>query len=327
MMRWRRFLIIVAVVFVGLVSCFFIFRGTLLRWAFAKVQVRVHEKYNAALTVSSIQFSGLSHVVIKDITLLPDGADTFMRVREADVNVSLLPLMRGKVVFDGLQIDGASITVYNEPERNNLNFLRSAKKDTAAAEASVATGYRERAANWEERLFRVLGTAFLARDVQFHYQDTARIESIYVPNFVYTIRELSGVVIDRQRADTMLFTGTVIKKKSEYQCTIQHLGNDSAYLPFLDRERGLKCRFKNISANIKFDNSGSMCSVTADALLKDFHLNHWRLANDDVVLPEAQFKGMLKFTDDAIELDSASVFTLTKTRCRIFARYEVKPDT
>lgn len=324
---WRRVLIIAAVVFVALVSCFFLFRGSMLQWAFGKVQKRMHDGYKANLSVSSIQFSGLYHVVIKGITLQPEGADTFASVREADVNVSLLPLLRGKVVFDGLRINGASITIYNEPDRNNLNFLRSAKRDTATADVSRPMGYRERAGNWEAKLFRVLGTAFEAKDVSLHYQDTIRRESIYVPAFTYNLHELSGMVIDRQTIDTLTFTGTVIKRKSEYECTIQHAGHDSVYLPFLNRERGVKCRFQSISANLKFDNSSDECSIVADASLKDFHFNHWRLANEDVVLPDAKFKGTLKFTDDALELDSASVFSLAKANCHIFARYELKPDT
>src|SRR4051812_37581292 len=116
MMKWRKLLIIVAVVLVVLVICFFLFRGTFLQMAFTKVQSRVQDRYHASLTASSVQLSGLYHVVIKGITLVPEGADTFMQVTEVDVNISLLPLLRGRVVFDGLKINGALINIYNEPE-------------------------------------------------------------------------------------------------------------------------------------------------------------------------------------------------------------------
>jgi hypothetical protein len=308
---WRRVLIIAVVVFVALVSCFFLLRGALLQMAFVRVQGRIHDQYKSSLTASSIQFSGLSQIVARDIILIPAGADTLVYVREADVNVSLLSVIRGKMAFDGLKINDVSLSIYNEPERNNLNMLRSAKGDsTASTDVSASSGYRERAASWEAKLFRVLGTAFEAKNVEIRYQDTARRESIYIPSFTYDLHELAGVVIDRLHADTLSFSGTVVKRKSEYQCRIQHMGSDSAYLPFLDQERGLKCRFKSITATVKFDNSSDECTISTDASLKDFHINHWRLANEDVVLPDANFKGTLKLTNDAVELDSAFTIAL-----------------
>jgi uncharacterized protein involved in outer membrane biogenesis len=90
-----------------------------------------------------VQFSGLAHVVARDITLLPDGADTIAYVSEADVNVSLLPLLRGRVAFDGLKVNGTAITIYNAPERNNLRFLHSAKgklSQMPLLHAAISTG-------------------------------------------------------------------------------------------------------------------------------------------------------------------------------------------
>jgi hypothetical protein len=298
-----------------------------LHWAFGKVQTRIHNSYKSSLTVSSIRFSGLYHVTLHGLTLQPDGADTLVEVKDIDVNVSLLPLLRGKVVFDGLKINGASVTIYNEQDRNNINLLQGLGKRNTTDDTYSIMGYRERVNNVEGKLFGVLRTACDATDVQLRYQDTTRTESIYIPSFSYDLHDLSGIMVDQKNRDTLSFTGKVIKKKGEYQCSIRQLGNDSAYLPFLDREHGLKCRFQKIDANIKFDNTGSENKIITDASVDGFHINHWRLANDDVILPEARFTGVFKFSDNAVELDSSSSVTLSSAGCRIFARYDIHPDT
>ena len=322
MMRLRKIVMIAAVVFVGLLACFFIFRGTLLQWAFARAQTRMLDSYQIRLTASSVKFTGLSHVVARDITLLPDGADTIAYVREADVNLSLLPLLRGRVAFDGLKVNGASITIYNAPNRNNLRFLHSAKKETVA-EVNTSSGYLDRVNGWEAKLFRALNTAIEAKDIQVRYQDTMRRESIFIPSLSYDLHTLSGIVIDQLKSGTISLSGQVIKRKEAYQLTLRQTGSDTVYLPFLDRERGPRCRFRQIDARIDFAEG----TITADASAQELHIGHWRLAENDVVMPASHFKGTFHFTDEAVEMDSSSVMILGGASCKVFARYEVRPDT
>lgn len=326
MRGWKRFLLIIVLLLSGLLlSCFF-FKDHILQWAFAKAQTRIHGSYHASLNVSSIEFAGWDNVRMKNISLQPDGADTFLRVAEAEIKVSFTGLLSGKVAIDQIRINGANFTIYNEEERNNLSFLRSVGRSKSTV-TSTPSGYREHAADWEAKLFRLLNTAFEAKDVRIQYQDTAHSESVYIPSFSYDLHSLSGMMINHKNDDTISIDGTVVKKKEAYRCTIRHMGNDTTYLPFLDRERSLQCRFHSITADLKFDNSGDANQVTADASLEDFHINHWRLANGDVIFPHARFNGKFTFTDQAIELDSSSAITLGSAQCHVYVRYDLMPDT
>ena len=326
MAKWKKFLVIVLAVFISAIAGCFLFRGQILQWAFKKAQARVHDRYNATLSVSSVDFSGLNNIILKDVTLQPDGADTFVRVSEASVRISLFSLLQAKIVPNRININGAVFTLYNEEGRNNILFLRGVGREKSDGGSSTA-GFRNKAADWEAKLFRILNTAFDAKDIHINYQDSANSESVFIPVFKYDLNQLSGLLIDQKNADTISIEGKVLKRREAYQCTIRQYGNDTAYLPFLDRARGLNCRFHNITADIKFDNSSEVCKVTTDASLEGFHINHWRLANDDVVLPQAQFKCLFSFTDDAAELDSSSTIKLGGTTFHVFARYGLQPDT
>jgi hypothetical protein len=327
MKQGRRILLSAVIIFIGFLCCSFIFRGYLLELAFKKAQTHIHDRYKTALTVSSVRFSDLNTIVLKNLTLQPDGADTFLRVSEAEVKVSLANLFRAKIVLDQIRVNGAFFTIYNEDGRNNISFLRSAGHDDSSVSVSKISGYRERASNWEAKLFRVLNTAFEVRDIQIHYQDSTATEFVYVPSFTYDLHTLSGMVINQKIADTISIDGVVVKKKEHYQCTVRNLGNDNACLPFLDREHGLQCRFRSVTADIKFDNNSDACKISTDASLENFHINHWRLAKEDVIFQQARFQGDFIFTDDAIEMDSSSTVTLGNAKCQLFARYDLKPDT
>ena len=96
-MRWKKFFIIFLLVILCLMSGIFLLRGQIVQWAFKKAQIRIHNTYKASLTARSIELSGLDDVRIKNLCLQPEGADTFIRIAEADVNISLLSLLRGNL--------------------------------------------------------------------------------------------------------------------------------------------------------------------------------------------------------------------------------------
>ena len=195
----RRIFTVTLVILIGLVLSCFIFRNSILRWAFKKEQTHIHDTYKASLAVSSIAFSGLDNIVIKDLTLQPDGADTFLHVSEAEVSISLINLLRAKVVLGQLKINGAVITIYNEESRDNISFLRSARKRDSSMSTNAASGFREMASGIEAKLFRVLNTAFEAKDIQINYRDSTTNESVYIPSFTYDLHTLSGLVIDQKK--------------------------------------------------------------------------------------------------------------------------------
>lgn len=312
------------VIVIILFSGFFLFRGRLLGLAVRQVQQHTQDRYHAALILSSATFSGWSHIVAHDICIVPDGRDTLLTISQADIDLALLPLLRGRTDLDGLTAKGVRIRIDRTPDRDNLSaFLHSG----AASPAHHTAGFRDRVERLEDQFFRVLGASFMVDDLRISYEDTARREEVLIPHFFITPRDLTGVVIDELHRDTMLVAGTVIRSKYEYEMEVRHVSRDSAYLPFLDSERGLRCRFQYLKAHLTIDEKGADSRLSVAATARDFHLHHWRLANEDVVLPDASVSGMLRFSEDAVELDSATTVRLAHARCSLFARYALQPDT
>ena len=325
MFHWRKILIAVVVLMLCVVVACFFFRNSILQRAFAKAQKRMAESYHTQLTARSLAFTGIDRISLRDVTLLPEEEDTLLQVAHVDVDISLLHLLHGKVAIDHIVIDSALLTMYHEPDRDNMSVLRVKSKDNTSAKKPLT--FREKVEGYESKLFRALNTAFELHHAVISYQDTSHAESLYVPSFSYDKKILSGMIINLRHPDTITMTGQVIKRNKAYQCTIEHHGNDSIYLPFADGERGLRCRFHRITADLTLDNSGDHFRIGTDGTVDDFHIRHWRLAAEDVVMAHARCRTTLTFTDHGIELDSTSLFTLGSASCSMSARYQFDKDT
>lgn len=322
----KRLSLFFIVAFLLLLICLFS-RNSLLQFVFKKAQARVQENYRLSLRASSVRFSGFDGIQIEGVTLQPEGADTLASAKEIALNLSILDLVTGKIGFDEVKVKDVLLTVYNKTERNNLSFLQSAGKPKSATTTTAETNYRKLGMNLKSKLVRAFNTAFELENIQIKYEDSTNTENVFVPEMKYDLKTLSGFVINQMMKDTLLLSGKVLEKNKRYQFSIQHNTDSEVYLPFLNREKSLKCRFKSFTASLGFESSSSELQIATSIQVENFHINHWRLANEDVVFEQSSFSGKLNVRDDAVELDSSSMVKLKDISTRLFASYQIKPDT
>lgn len=321
--RWYVLLIIPF----ALLILFFVFRNTLLQSAFAKTQVRARS-YGVQVNAQSVRFSGIDEVALENITISPLQGDTLARIKSLTLNLAITDLLTGKIGFDDVQIEDALLTIYNLPGRNNIDSINYRGRSTGISKPGLETTYRKKANALKGRLFRMLNTAFTLQNVQLVYEDTTGSENIYVPKLAFDKRLFLGRVVNQAAKDTVQLSGEVIKRNRDYHFAAER-SNDAAniYLPFLNRQGKIRNCFKKIDVTLTIDDSGSELQVNAKVETESFHINHWRLANDDVVFERAGFNGKLKVGDDFVELDSSSVITMQGITTNVFASYTAKEDS
>ncbi|HLP20038.1 MAG TPA: biosynthetic peptidoglycan transglycosylase [Chitinophagales bacterium] len=283
--------------------------------------------YGATLSASHVSFTGLDVVTVSGLNIQPVNADTLLTVGEAKVNLSLLDLLTATIGFDEVILRGVTVTAYNLPERNNLKLSPlTTQKGNNVTTVKVST-FKSLAKSGKARLVRMFNTAFDIGDVHISYIDTNKAENIYVPQLKYDKKLFAGSIINQRMSDTLLLKGEVLERNVSCKFDVERVGQSTAYLPFLNRDRSLKCRFNTITGTLRFEDNGSEFQINTSVQAKDFHINHWRLANDDVVFERAQFKGRLNISDDKVELDSSSTVMLKDMSSRLYACYQIKPDT
>src|SRR3954462_7203608 len=148
---FRRGITIDALVFIALVLVCFFCRNSLLQFAFRKAQARAQHDYHLSLSAASVKFTGIDKVKIVGLSLLPEDADTLARVNEVYLNLSIIDLLKMRIGFDEIKVNGALLTVFNEPQRSNLKFLKATgTRETQTS--STGTNYFLRANAMKRKL-------------------------------------------------------------------------------------------------------------------------------------------------------------------------------
>ncbi len=317
----RLVILLVVVLFIVALVC----RNNLLQWAFKREQAHLKSLYYLDLNAAEIKLASWNRIQISGIMVQPEGADTLFVIKEVEIKPSFLRLLLGKIAFNEIKIDGAIVTAYNLPEHSNLMFL---KGDSTVAKSTGGgkMNYYVRAVNLKDRFLRVLNTSFQITDLHINYRDTAFAEQICVPEMVYDGHNLSGQLINQLLDDTVALNGAVTSQR-EIHVNFEHKDRGLCYLPFLDAVHGFKCRFQSVTADVKWSDNGDELQISPDVVVRNFQINHWRLAKEDVVFVAAKFNGILKINENGFELDSSSIATLNHASFKIFTSYQTKPDT
>ena len=314
------------VVIITLPVLYFLLRNAALHYAFSRVQKQALQNFHLHITANTICFSGFNRVVIDSLTIQPENADTLLQVTKAECKISLLSLLTGKIGLDKIEVNGAYANIYNDSARNNIGFLKQRQKQTQSEPISSAVSYYDRVSNAEDKFFRAFNTAFELKDIHISYTDTTISENVLI-QLQYDLHSLSGFVINQFLSDTILISGQVLDKNKSWQFSSEHLGKGDYYFPFLNSNHGVKCKFKTALVKLTFNQSSNQLQINTDLRATDFRINHWRLAENDVVCPQVQFKGLFSISDNAVELDSSSTLLLQSLPLKLFVNYHVKPDT
>jgi hypothetical protein len=325
-MRSRRILIAISIFLIALLAFYFLLRDALLQRAFTKVQTKLEQSYGLHLSTSHLHFAGFDRVVFDHLVLQPENADTLVKIDNLECNISLADLFTGTIGFDEIRANHGHLTVYNQADRNNLRFLAETKATLQRPTYLAGINLREVDKRMRAKMVSALHTAFYLKDIHITYIDTLK-ENLFIPRAEYDLHTFSGLLINHIVDDTMELSGNVLQKDKAYRFALHHSGNDTAYLPFLNRERSLKCRFQSATATIMLEQESDELEITTDCEATNFHVNHWRIANGDVSFPKTQFKGVWRISDDAVELDSSSSLILKQVPFKVFARYSTAGDT
>lgn len=294
-------------------------RNTLLQWGFEKIQERARKK-NVSLTVSEIDFKGLKTISINNLSVKPDSSDTLLVIKKADVTISWLTFLKLEPVINKLDADSVILTIYRLQNRNNIAFLNSHKTDTT--QINTANGYNHKISGIANRVFKLLDVATTINNLYLSYADSTYNQTIIVPSFVYDLKQLQTCALlkTQNKFDTLFVSAQVEKEGKVYHYNISHPAGGKTYLPILKQEKFPKLGFKSISGKLTYNYLNDI-ELGIDAQIADLHINHWRLSESDVVMPQTQFIGTIKIGVQNLSIDSTSVLKLNNAQAMLYANF------
>lgn len=304
---------------------FLLLRNSLLRIVFSKIQQQLQHSHHLLVHAASLEFVGLDEVEINKTTVQPTGADTLVYIEKLVADFSITDLLCGKIWFDKISATHINITALDTGARNNLIFFRKTSNRVDNGSPRTSTGLLNKAAGYQQKLLKIFSTDFDIRYLLFTYTDSIYEERIFIPTLSYNQQQLTGSVIYQNGVDTLQISGEVIKKNEAYNLLLLKTGNKNDYLPFFNAQQKVKCSFKELEIKLAMERSKRLLKIKADIRAEQLIVNHWRIANSDVMLQHLQLKSNLKITDQAIEIDSATTAQLNHVTYDLFLHYQTKP--
>ena len=324
-MNYKKIGIAIGMLLLCVIAGYFIFRNSILQWAFNRAVSKAANTYHLQLSANKVAFTGFDVVSVDGITLQPQGADTLLQLKHVRVNVALLSLLKGSIAFDGIEADSGALTICNFKDSSNIKFAKRASADTTQVSKGEPTPYNDIAKGLYKQLNYALSTSFDVSEMHISYADSGYTTQVYIPSMNYDRKNLSALIINLDNSDTLTAVGEVLQKGKRYSYTLNHTGKAATYLAFLNRPEGPKFNFNTIQGEVQIE-PGSEFRLTFNGNATNLHMYHWRLAQEDVVFDKLQGSAVINITDDKVELDSASTLTINSTPVKLFAQYQRAPQ-
>lgn len=321
---------IAVVIIILSIASFFAFRNMVLDKAITKITNKMSTDYNSTFTVKSAKFSGLSNIEMEGITLVPKNADTLLQVKELKTSISIAHLLTGEIQLGTLEMKNGYVQlVKNANGRNFDAFLKNKNKDEEE-DANDGANYADRAYRILNKALNLVPTDMNLTNLTLKLEDMNRKVSIHLGNLKLADKQLESTIGVRGEniAQNWKVKGFADPRNKQADLDFFNTDTTRIEIPFIYEKYGLKSGFDAIHINVdKIDMSGGELHVDGYASIKNFMVNHRRIATKDVVIDNARFDYRFLFGEDFVALDSTSTMQLNKIKVHPFLKYSVEEDT
>jgi len=321
---------VVAVLFIIAGISFFAFRDKALQKAVVKVTDKMSRDYNSSFSVKEAKFKGLSGIEMKGVTIIPKNADTLLQVQEISTSINLSRLLVGDVQLGTLKMrDGYVQLVKNNQGWNFKSFLHS-KKDVEDSEDDNRRSYAERAYRLLTKVLNLVPTDMALDNLNFRVDDMGRKLSMNLSKMTLADNQLESNI--HVLEDTIIQNWKVkgFADPRNRKADLKFFNTDTSRIavPYISERYGLKSGFDSIHVNLEsIEMEGGELHVDGYASIRNFMVNHPKIALKDVVIDNARFDYHVLFGDSFVALDSTSTIQLNKLKVKPFAKYSVETDT
>jgi hypothetical protein len=317
--------IILSCLFIFLVIAFFIGyfkRESLLQNAISKATAKAKRDYNLDVKIGSAHFTGISTVELSDISVVPQGRDSLLKITDFSVGIKLWPLLAGNIKLASVKLDNGVLNLTNIDSVKNYDFLSKKKRDTTASTAGDISIVANNLIN--EVLYKIPDEL----DVK-HFKVQYRNDSISV-NLVakYALikdGQLTSAIVLNNGESTVHLDGKM-RPSDKYIDVKLYADNKAVVLPFVQKKYGLKLSFDTVSTQLnRVERSDGETRIYGYWAVKNLVINHPKIASNDIVIPNGSIDANVFIGQNYISIDSSSVIHLKDITANPYVKYTLKP--
>jgi hypothetical protein len=309
---------------------FFALRDKALQKAVAKVTTKMSSDYNSSFSVKEAKFKGLSGIEMKGVTIVPKNADTLLQVQEISTSVNLSRLLVGDVQLGTLKMkDGYVQLVKKQSGWNFRSFLHN-KKDVTEDDDNKRKSYAERAYNLLTKVLNLVPTDMALDNLTFRVDDMGRKLSMNLGKMTLADNQLESNihVVEDSIVQNWKVKGFADPRNRKADLKFFNTDSSRIAVPYISERYGLKSGFDSIHVTLeKIEMDNGELHVDGSASIRNFMVNHPKIALKDVVIDNARIDYRMLFGDNFVALDSTSTVALNKIKVKPFAKYTAGADT
>ena len=164
------------------------------------------------------------------------------------------------------------------------------------------------------------------RNFTVTYSDDSTQQQINVPKADINHGDLTSAVFLNDNKAAWQVSGKLNPGKRQLYIKV-HADGQKIELPLLDQKFGLKLSFDTIETRLRevYWTNNEFLHIEGEWAVKNLNINHWRIAQEEVSVPDAHIDAQLIVGENHLELSKASTVTMKQLVVHPYVRYTANP--
>lgn len=301
-------------------------RDHFLHSTITKLQNKIEQSYNVKLDVSDYGFDGFTSVYLRQVHLIPVQRDTLFIMDQAKLSVDFLSILFGKVKIGSLSVDRPQLRLIERDSSDNYSFfLRDDAVTSSIRKTTTDRDFGEGVGDLVRKVFRWIPEDIKISEFSISYNTDSLSQLVIMPYSIMHNHRFESKLFLQEDSSEWLLTGKVLPRKEELELNLR-AGEEKSELPFLREKWGLGVSFDEVFVHLKEVNrSQGLLSLKGNWSLTNLLLDHWRLSDRTITLPNATGYGGILLGKDYMKIAEGTKIKIEEFEVSPFLKLDFSP--
>jgi len=299
-------------------------RGALLEKAIDKAKLKAKRDYNLDVKIGSAQFTGFSTVSFSDISIVPEGRDSLLNIKNFVVSVRVMPLLLGEVKLSDVVLQDGFISLVNKNGVKNFDFLFKKKKDSTATDTKAdLSNIAHNLIN--EVLYKIPDNLAL-NNFRISFKSDSDQLKLLAQTALIKDGQMSSTIKVNDGEATWHFAGKMHPSDKDIDVMLYADNHQKVELPIIEKKFNLKLNFDTLQTKLtKEDHSSGETTISGSWSVKNLLIHHPGVSSTDIVFPAAAIDADVKVGTNYVSIDSTSLIHVRKLTAHPYIKYTLNP--
>lgn len=301
------------------VAIAFLCKDVLLKHKVNNLAKLFHARTGGYLIVNHAAFTSFPEFKLQNISLQDSLHKPVVEIKSISARIALKQILQLKAGLAGISIDTVNATFIKDSTGSNYSFITQNKLKN---KENDGPRIERKLSNLVNNLFKHITDAAKFKgelhELKFKFVVNGNVTHIHIPYGLLNKGVFNMSVNDQSFASVLGWNlkGEIGDNNKRIDFVIERTGNArSSYFPFFNKSGKPNMGCSRIFASIQnIQSSPQLCTFNYIASVDSFKINHWRIANEAVVLDSLRCNLKCTVSGNSFSFDSASTVELNKIK-------------